>query len=108
MRSATTCRTCGPRRATPGRFPAGAAREAQADCYAGWWLGRSAYPAALRQDDGAGSGLATRLSRTLQVLGLLEAGGVVVRRDDDLGHGRLGDRVAAIRRGSALAAPWAC
>jgi predicted metalloprotease len=86
--------------------------EPQADCYAGWWIGYAMRDPSF-SDTGplfAAEDLNRRLARALQVLGLLERGGVTLRQEvaGDDPHGAVAQRVASIKKGLAASDPWRC
>lgn len=100
------------RTAAPGpgsEGPAAYAREQQADCYAGWWLGRanarsqiSLGPLAYPVPD-----LDRRIPEALHLLSVTSVGRLFAQSDSRV-HGNHAERVAAIRRGLSAIDPAVC
>jgi predicted metalloprotease len=90
---------------------AGPPRELQADCYAGWWLAHRhdgiAFMGATTSPSSEGFRIA--LSKSLQVLDIIESGQIPLRRDRDFSsHGGFDQRIAAIQKGFQALDPWRC
>lgn len=89
----------------------GVKRELEADCAAGWWLGRASARNALTRQGPVFQvpDLARQLPRLLQSLDILRTGRLPTSEADySAGHGLGSERIAAIRRGLASADVSVC
>jgi predicted metalloprotease len=90
---------------------AGPLRELQADCYAGLWLAHRQDGITFLGSTAAPSSKSFRiaLSKSLQVLYIIESGQIQLRRDKDFSsHGGFDQRIAAIQKGFQALEPWRC
>jgi predicted metalloprotease len=90
---------------------AGSTRELQADCYAGWWLAHRHDEIAFLNATPPPSSASFRilLSKSLQVMDLIESGQIPLRHDKEFSnHGRFDQRITAIQKGFWAPEPWGC
>lgn len=95
-----------------GNEPVGAgrsAKELQADCYAGWWLGRANARSLANRgvEDYPLPNLERRLPEMLGVLAILQAGRLAGANEVEA-HGSTAQRLAAIRAGLDAVTPGVC